>query len=325
MEEPSSCISVMTWNVLAQVYLEKCVPEHLAARGAQREVRHRLVRDTIRKEMADIVCLQELDQFKHYDGVFAKMGYVRWFECRVKKREGLGMLYRPESVVLLHSVRVELDKVVQRVAMTPEQVKNHTRRSLGQVAVFRSIATGCEFVVANTHIYWSPACTDVKLFQVQTLVCEIRRVLEERECLDLPVVLCGDFNSLPRSAVVQLLETGKVDCEHPEYVKYCSRDYADINLSLPMRFDRFDHGHFTNYVAKFKGCIDYIFSHNARLVGDQQVLGTDGGSTHKASDSEDYEKTGIAGENSSNSSLFPLLPCLTWPSDHLAILARFHL
>ena len=59
-----------------------------------------------------------------------------------------------------------------------------------------------QLAVANTHLYSNKECPDVKLWQCLSLVRELERLVLSR---DLPLVLCGDFNSVPSSAVYELL------------------------------------------------------------------------------------------------------------------------
>jgi len=56
--------------------------------------------------------------------------------------------------------------------------------------------------VANTHLFWDPEFADVKLWQTHMLVRELEKLTLNR---GLPLILCGDFNSEPTSAVHKLL------------------------------------------------------------------------------------------------------------------------
>lgn len=60
--------------------------------------------------------------------------------------------------------------------------------------------------VANTHIYWDPEYEDVKLWQTWVLCQELEKLVLERQ---LPMLLCGDFNSMPDSAVYDLLSADR--------------------------------------------------------------------------------------------------------------------
>jgi CCR4-NOT transcription complex subunit 6 len=65
--------------------------------------------------------------------------------------------------------------------------------------------------VCTAHIHWDPECCDVKVVQTLMLLSEIKTFMEDAiqkhrpnsnlpiDCASIPLVLCGDFNSLPDS------------------------------------------------------------------------------------------------------------------------------
>lgn len=69
-------------------------------------------------------------------------------------------------------------------------------------------------LVVNAHIFWNPECTDVKLVQCVMLMQEIdqfskRFLIQYPHYKQLPLVLCGDFNSVPQSLVYDYLTGDK--------------------------------------------------------------------------------------------------------------------
>ena len=70
-------------------------------------------------------------------------------------------------------------------------------------------------LVATCHIHWDPDYSDVKLIQTMMLMNELKNIVEEatsltdvgacsdsddcRSSCEVPLILCGDFNSLPDS------------------------------------------------------------------------------------------------------------------------------
>jgi CCR4-NOT transcription complex subunit 6 len=71
-------------------------------------------------------------------------------------------------------------------------------------------------LVATCHIHWDPDYSDVKLIQTMMLMNELKNITEEAQTVSLsqngakcdgelntvkpvPLILCGDFNSLPDS------------------------------------------------------------------------------------------------------------------------------
>jgi CCR4-NOT transcription complex subunit 6 len=95
-------------------------------------------------------------------------------------------------------------------------------------------------LVANTHLFWDPRRADIKAMQAYAAMNAIQKLLATYsygEHNPVPVVLCGDFNSMPvrddvvtgteraddcdeghlRSGVHELLTTGRLSELHPEH------------------------------------------------------------------------------------------------------------
>ncbi len=84
-----------------------------------------------------------------------------------------------------------------------------------------------------------------------------------------PVVVCGDFNSKPDSAVYQLITTGKVDPAHPDFQIKRNNYFLNVLPTSPLGepfksvYSNYTNGVseplFTNYTATWNGTIDFIF------------------------------------------------------------------
>jgi CCR4-NOT transcription complex subunit 6 len=81
---------------------------------------------------------------------------------------------------------------------------------------------GTQIVLCGAHFCWDPEFCDVKLIQTMMLMHECARIIEEvaTDCSiplqDVPLIICGDFNSLPDSGVIEYLRTGVISKEHPD-------------------------------------------------------------------------------------------------------------
>jgi mRNA deadenylase 3'-5' endonuclease subunit Ccr4 len=93
--------------------------------------------------------------------------------------------------------------------------------------------SGENIVVATTHIFWNPKFEDVKIRQVMMLLHKIVRKnhvtvgLEFSKNSNLPfvvqekfagrnpdkLILCGDFNSTPSSAIYSLIRLGRINLD----------------------------------------------------------------------------------------------------------------
>jgi len=124
-----------------------------------------------------------------------------------------------------------------------------------------------QICIANTHVFWDPAFKDVKIWQAWILCEEISRALGR----DLPLILCGDFNSEPSSAVYEYLTKGRVDTNtytqlqaEFEQKKRCvlpPRDNLRHRLGLKSHYSHGANGkepQYTNYTDSFKDTLDYV-------------------------------------------------------------------
>jgi endonuclease/exonuclease/phosphatase family metal-dependent hydrolase len=169
--------------------------------------------------------------------------------------------------------------------------------------------------IANTHLYSNVQRADVKLWQACNLLRELRQFVATR---DLPLVLCGDFNSEPESAVYEYILSGMISSERPELAASTntnsggnSHDHTvkilpslhhishDLDLASAMGSVLGAEPLFTNYTAKFKGTLDYVYYTPSRI----RVLGA-------AALPEEHDIVALSGEG---------LPSACYPSDHVML------
>jgi CCR4-NOT transcription complex subunit 6 len=164
----------------------------------------------------------------------------------------------------------------------------------------------------------------VKLWQVHTLLKGLEKISASA---DIPMLVAGDFNSVPGSAPHCLLSTGRVDPAHPDLQvdplnilrppsKLCHQlplvsAYAQFGMmngigpAVEKQRRRMDlttsEPHFTNCTRDFLGTLDYIF-YTADSLSVESLL--------ELLDEDSLRKdTG--------------LPSPEWSSDHIALLAEF--
>lgn len=166
-------------------------------------------------------------------------------------------------------------------------------------------------IVGNTHVHWNPTFSDVKLMQSQLLLeyCEhlVHSTKVETGLQNVPLLLCGDFNSTPQSGVYQFMTQGALSGNHPDFLGHRFGAYTlrglrhALSLSSVYAEVMGDEPEFTNYTLDFVGVLDYIFfSQNA--LNAVAVLN---------SFSEDLASCRVA------------LPNGSYPSDHLSLVADF--
>ncbi|CAD6215637.1 GSCOCG00000449001-RA-CDS, partial [Cotesia congregata] len=135
-------------------------------------------------------------------------------------------------------------------------------------------------LVCTAHIHWDPEYCDVKLIQTMMLSNELRSMLEQAsqsfrpghkpDASNVQLLLCGDFNSLPDSGVIEFLTSGRVASDHRDFkeltyksclqkISGCDKPNEFIHsFKLASAYSE-DIMPYTNYTYDFKGIIDYIF------------------------------------------------------------------
>jgi len=136
-------------------------------------------------------------------------------------------------------------------------------------------------LVCTAHIHWDPEFCDVKLIQTMMLMHELRSIVEDSahsfrpgaqkaDANSVPLILCGDLNSLPDSGVVDFLSSGRISADHQDFKELGYKDCLR-KLSSSDKPNEYTHPFkvskaygdeimpFTNYTFDFKGVIDYVF------------------------------------------------------------------
>ena len=150
------------------------------------------------------------------------------------------------------------------------------------IVLLENRQTGSKLIVANVHITWDPQFRDVKLVQAAMLLEEIgllaskwAKVESDRDPADLPpapqysdptqipLIICGDFNSISESGVYELLSQGQVAKDHDDLsgrvYGNLTRDGISHPFPLKSSYSNVGELRFTNYTPGFTGAIDYIW------------------------------------------------------------------
>ncbi|KAJ4952379.1 hypothetical protein NE237_029211 [Protea cynaroides] len=224
--------NVLSYNVLAQLYasnISYC--DSWAVMWEYR--RHNLLREIIEYQ-ADILCLQEV-QSDHFENFFepelVKCGYSVLYRSKRNKVyigsghviDGCATFFHRGRFKEIKRYELEYANVASSVVSTlnieqKDVAELHLAKdNVALVVILEKINTDSDTLhpiicVANTHIHAQPKQADVKLWQVATLVTGLEKIAKS----NIPVIICGDLNSLPGSAPHNLLVMGKVDSNHQD-------------------------------------------------------------------------------------------------------------
>ena len=168
--------------------------------------------------------------------------------------------------------------------------------NIAVVTFLENKQTGYRVIIANVHITWDPAFKDVKLVQTAMLMEELAKISDKfakthpmprsannaangsppptvtySEGTQIPLIICGDFNSIADSGVYELMSKGSVTNEHDDLVGRTYGNFTKDGMSHPFAiksaYGNVGELKFTNYTPGFSGVIDYIwYSSNSLTV-----------------------------------------------------------
>lgn len=210
------------------------------------------------------------------------------------------------------------------------------------LAFLENRLTGSRLIVVNTHLAWEGWLPDVKIIQVAILMEQLAKLAETYSrwppCKDkevykyaaedsadgvevprpehapsmkyddatqIPLLVCGDFNSTSDSGVYDLITQGSLSNSHADLGTQKYGDFTRNGMSHPFSmksaYSNIRDWPWTNYKPDFREVIDYVwYSTNALQV------------------------TGLLGEvDADYIRKVPGFPNWHFPSDHLALWAEF--
>ncbi|KAI6218823.1 Leucine-rich repeat and Endonuclease exonuclease phosphatase domain containing protein [Aphelenchoides fujianensis] len=106
---------------------------------------------------------------------------------------------------------------------------------------------GVPLILCAAHIHWDPEYCDVKLIQSMMMVHECARLIEDAAAKysvpqeEVPLIICGDFNSLPDSGVIEYLRNGVIPKEHPDLKSFRSDMILDSFNTNEYTHNEFTH------------------------------------------------------------------------------------
>ncbi|KAJ3659389.1 hypothetical protein Zmor_011079 [Zophobas morio] len=209
---PGFNFTVMSYNVLAQDLLDQHMYLYASHKKESLKWHNRWknLMSEIRHFKPDILCLQEV-QKSHLETHFAvleQLGYKGLYKQRTGARtDGCAIYYKHNVLQLVEYTTVEYNQPNVRIL---------DRDNVAIIAKFSPIKFPTrKFVVATTHLLYNPRRQDVRLAQIQLLLTEVDRIAYNPESgYYVPVIVTGDLNSTPKSAVYKFITEGKLQYEN---------------------------------------------------------------------------------------------------------------
>jgi len=290
---------IVTYNVLAEIYATQQQYPYCDIWALNWEYRfHNIMREVI-DASPDVLCLQEV-QADHYENhLYASMseqGYEGVYKQKTRqsmglagKVDGCALFWRRSKFHLVESYSIEFNELAQRQAtqvmgINPRSedginfLNRLSKDNVAQLVVLElanpQLATRTnrdpinQVCIANTHLYSNKEFPDVKLWQAWQLLQELENFMVNRGA-NLPLMICGDFNSSPDSAVYGLLMQQTVHPGHPDVNVNTGDDCPNVLPDAMNITHSFQLGSAyqsvlgeepqqTNYTLNFKGVLDYM-------------------------------------------------------------------
>ncbi|KDQ21881.1 hypothetical protein BOTBODRAFT_150898 [Botryobasidium botryosum FD-172 SS1] len=272
-----------------------------------------------------------------YEGVYWPKTRARTMgESERRRVDGCATFFKSSKYQLVEQQLIEFNQVaLQRPDFKKtDDMFNRvlTKDHIAVVVLLENKETGSRLIVANAHMYWNAEYRDVKLVQTALLMDELAKISDRFSRLPprllnadgksdqpqapaptyengtkIPMIVCGDFNSMPDSGVYEFLSRGNVPSGHPDFMSHVYGNYTSDglkhNMGLRSSYAGIGELPMTNYTPSFEGVIDYIF-YSASNLSVSAVLGeVDAGYLSK-----------VVG-----------FPNVHFPSDHICIASEFRL
>ncbi|KAF8411464.1 hypothetical protein HHK36_004015 [Tetracentron sinense] len=264
--------SVLSYNVLSDIYANMGLHSYCPEWALTWEYRRQNLLREITGYKADILCLQEVNFFIPVLQIQINRCWNDWYGeslivqifCwgnyykdyfnvstdRGSKTDGCAICFRRDKFKEIMKYELEFENIVQSVVRGLRKCQNKDigsrlmKDNVALIVVLEpkkrafSDALHSRICVANTHIHSNKDLTDVKLWQVATLVNGLKDIVEQAY---IPLVVCGDLNSLPGCAPHSLLANAKVETDHEEMTTDPLEVFPTLNLepSLPLVRPRF--------------------------------------------------------------------------------------
>ncbi|KAI8812049.1 Endonuclease/exonuclease/phosphatase [Cladochytrium replicatum] len=202
--------SLMSYNILAQCLVKRELYPYADKQSLRMKHRYQNLIDEIRALSPDIACFQEVDNFEQMEVFLTQSGYeYRYLKKDESKTTGHGIciVWKKERFAIHQYETIHYDDSPLIQADTiPSDTRNIAQilalRPLTPTPAFPG------FVLTNTHLYWRPAAHYDRLRQVYILMTEafrFRSTLTPAGEKPWPIFLTGDFNSDPSGAIYRIL------------------------------------------------------------------------------------------------------------------------
>ncbi|XP_022725313.1 carbon catabolite repressor protein 4 homolog 5 [Durio zibethinus] len=189
---------------------------HVPQKFLEWDRRKDLICEEVNRYNANILCFQEVDRFNDLDNLLQKDGFKGAYKVRTgDARDGCALFWKEKMFTILHEENIEFqdfglrDNVAQLcvLKMNQHQSESGSHAKPSKITPMRSRS----LLVGNIHVLFNPNRGDIKLGQVRLFLEKAYKLSQEWG--SIPVILAGDFNSIPQSAMYQFLASSELNIQ----------------------------------------------------------------------------------------------------------------
>lgn len=202
----SSSLSLITYNLLSQHHINSEVYPYCAAgvlRSAYR--RNHLVAELDAYGPFDIGAFQEVSQFEEvWKREWEKDRKRAFYAAKEGGRDGICIVYDSEKYQSIFEENISFAPLMMDLGAVP---------NIAQILVLKSLDQPFLVILSNTHLFWRPDFDCLRVLQAHRLrgrLEEIKKEQQDNFNVSVLVFMCGDWNSDPGSAVYHLI-SGQID------------------------------------------------------------------------------------------------------------------
>lgn len=233
---------IASYNILASTYARQQRKElygHVPDYLLDWKSRKRKIMFELGLCCPDVICLQEVDRFRDLQEELAVEGYAGLYKVRTGGApDGCAIFWREKRFKLVQEETLEFSGL----GMRDNVAQLCVLQSIVSGSVNEGIATESRtagqgqshcLIVGNIHVLYNPKRGDIKLGQCRTFLEQVHKLSSLWD--GAPVVIGGDFNSTPSSAVYDFLATSELE------LSGLARSYISGQMKAVTRSAPIDH------------------------------------------------------------------------------------
>lgn len=280
----------MSFNILSDAPIWKKKWEHLPKeKWIYWDYRKKLILDIIKDVNADILCLMEIEYrqidffscnlCKLYNYIYVSGEPKRTKESAKKynnwthdKNSGIIIMFKKDRIRIINNSSLNYENYFREIAEKEKwnyaKLHHFIKPCVSNTVLFEDMKTDKRFYFTALHHFNDPKYGDVKYYQIYVL---LQQIINMNKFYNYPIIVAGDFNTMPNSAVIKFMKTGKLYKDELYEKKYMIPKENINKIGLPDKLEGYKQlvsGHekyfgyepkYTTYTDHFKNCIDYIF------------------------------------------------------------------